>query len=165
VFYSGNIARNATITLSEGSFTLVAGPSDKPIPVTQKLKALRISERSGQVHFDKGTTAGFSKHFYLDDLIIDDGSFLNITGWRDGEDFFLVRKDSKHLADSLKKIRFVGYDPNAIHLEEFNKDYWAISGAPEPATYGAVLGSLGLGMFIYRRSNRRKASAVTGTLN
>jgi len=95
----------------------------------------------------------YLKPLYLDDLIIDDGSFIDITGWREGEDFFLVRKDSQHLSDSLKKIRFLGYAPNDLHLEEFNKDYWTISGAPEPATYGAVFGMLGLGIFIYRKRN------------
>jgi len=113
-----------------------------------------------RVHFDKGTTAGASKHLYLDDLIIEDGSFLSITHWLNGEDFLLVRKDSKHLADSLKKIRFIGYDPNAIHLEEFNKEYWAISGAPEPATYGAIFGTLGLSLFIYRKQNKKRTEKV-----
>jgi len=106
---------------------------------------------------------GDPKHLYLDDLIIDDGSFLEVTHWQYGEDFFLVRKNSRHLADSLKKIRFVGYDPNAIHLEEFNKDYWAISGAPEPATYGAIFGTLGLALFIYRKRDRGKIPTATIT--
>jgi len=102
---------------------------------------------------------------YLDDLDIIGKGNLTIKNWEEGKDRLLVKKDSKHLADSLKKIYFQGYDPNKIHLTNFNDEYWEVSGAPEPATYGAALGSLGLGIFIYRRSNRRKVPAVTGTLN
>jgi len=164
IFRSNNIARSSTVTLSNGTFTLVSGNTDSRAPISQSLKELYIDKDGGRVHFDKGTTAGVSKHLYLDDLIIKDGSFLQVTHWLYGEDFLLVRKDSKHLANSLKKIRFVGYDPNAIHLEEFNKDYWLISGAPEPATYGAILSTFGLSVFIFAKRNRNRANTLPGAL-
>jgi len=100
-----------------------------------------VVEGNGAIDF--GSTDSDSVHgprfLYLDDLIIGNGSTLQILGWRDKRDYLLVRKNSWNLEDALKKIEFDGYNRNNIHKEDFNRDYWAISAAPEPSTYGILL--------------------------
>jgi len=96
---------------------------------------------------------GFSdkRFLYLDDLSIDKGAELDVQGWVEGTHFFLVRKTSRNLEDALNKIKFKGYDPSKIHLEDYSDEYWMINGAPEPATYGAGLMLGVLGLVCYRR--------------
>jgi len=101
----------------------------------------------------------YSKRFlYLDDMEIKGRGRLFIEEWQEGRDFLLVRKDSKGLVDALRKLEFKGYDRSNIHLVDFNKEYWEISAAPEPATYGAVLGMLGLAVVVVRRRQRKRHS-------
>jgi len=87
----------------------------------------------------------------LDDLIIKDGAALNILGWKEGRDYLLVHKDSKHLQDALKKLSIDGWGKNQIYLKSYDKDYWSIEAAPEPSTYGAIFGTVGLGIVALRR--------------
>jgi len=94
------------------------------------------------------------RHLFLDDLEITEGSSLFVREWSEGRDHLLVRRDSEHLAESLKRLHFEGYDPNAIHLEDYDKDYWEINGAPEPATYGACSILAALGLIRYRKHRR-----------
>jgi len=84
-------------------------------------------------------------------LIIGDGSTLRIHGWRDKRDYILVRKNSVHLEDALKKIEFKGYDRNNIHLENYNNAYWGISATPESATYGSLLVASTVSLSLLRR--------------
>jgi len=88
---------------------------------------------------------------FLDDLIIDNGAALRISGWQADRDFLLVRKDSKHLKDSLKKITIDGWGKNQIYLKDYDDEYYSIEAAPEPSTYGAILGAAGLGFWCWRR--------------
>jgi len=66
-----------------------------------------------------------------------------------------VKKTSAHLTDALKGTAFNSYDPNNVHLEDFNSEYWSISATPEPATYGALLGTVGLGLWTWRKRRDR----------
>jgi len=109
-----------------------------------------VVEGYGIFDFDKGTHHG-SRYFYVDDLIIKNDSRLRITGWSDSRDRFLVRKNSKHIFDSIKRMEFSGYDPNRIRLVGFDKDYWEISALPESSAYGAILGMVGVGVFAWRK--------------
>jgi len=111
------------------------------------------------IAFDHLSVFKFKKYLYLDDLLVGQGGSLTVMGWLDGQDFLLVRKDSKGLDDALKKLEFEGYDRNRIHLVDFNKDYWEISAAPEPVTYGAILGGLGL-LVVVGRCRWRKSHLV-----
>jgi len=77
-----------------------------------------------------------------------------VSGWKDERDFLLVRKNSAHLSDALGRMKFEGYNPADIHLRDFSNDYWQISALPEPSTYGAMLGAVGLGLCC--RSKRRR---------
>jgi len=109
----------------------------------------------------EGSSQNSEYHIYLEDLIIGEGRHLEIQDWQDGRDFLLVKKTSMHLADALKSINFSGYDPNNIHLEDFNSEYWAISAAPEPATYSVILGAVGIGLWGWRRKRRRAANETS----
>jgi len=100
------------------------------------------------------------RFFYIDDLIINGDGVLVIDGWVAGLDHLLVRRDSVHLQDSLGKMLFRDYDRQNLHLEVFNRDYWEISSTPEPAAYGAVLLSVGLGFVARRRWKAIKSSPI-----
>ncbi|KXU36192.1 hypothetical protein AXK12_03800 [Cephaloticoccus capnophilus] len=110
-------------------------------------------EGKGAIDFGSGDR--HSEHgrrlLYIDDLIIGDGSTLRIHGWRDKRDYILVRKNSVHLEDALKKIEFKGYDRNNIHLENYNNAYWVISATPESATYGSLLVASTVPLSLLRR--------------
>jgi len=100
---------------------------------------------------------------YLDDLIIKNGAFLKIRAWQAGRDHFLVRKDSKHLEDALKKLTIDGWAKNQIYKKSYVEngvEYWSIEAAPEPATYGAVLVSVGA---VGLRRRRKSSGCDTQT--
>jgi len=96
---------------------------------------------------------------YIDQLIFDTPeSLLRIHEWIDGSSYLLVKKDwgDARISELLSKIYFYGYGWaktwEAHDLEGFD-DYWAIRpyATPEPATYGAILGTLGLGLVAWRK--------------
>jgi len=121
-----------------------------------------VIEGKGVIDFgteDNKSTHG-KRYFYMDDLLITEGSLLTILAWEEGRDHFLVRKDSYHLKESLKRLEFKGYDRSKLNLVDFNTDYWEISGAPEPATYGAGLLSLGLGFVLWRKKRLKMARSL-----
>jgi len=126
--------------------------------ISQKLHSLQVTGE-GMLSFERPDDS-FEKHgqrhLYLDDLEITKGSNLLVRFWAEGRDHLLVRRDSEHLLESLKRIQFEGYDPNAIHLADYDKDYWEINAMPEPATYGAGLMLGVLGFIRYRRFQKRR---------
>ncbi|KXU36712.1 hypothetical protein AXK12_02860 [Cephaloticoccus capnophilus] len=85
---------------------------------------------------------------------------LTVLDWKEGRDFILVKKTSKNVEDALKKMKFEGYDPSKIHLEDYNSEYWMINGAPEPATYGAGLMLGVLGLVRYRRRQKQRSARL-----
>jgi len=96
---------------------------------------------------------------WLDDLLIESRSILNVAEWRYGTTKILVRKDSKHLQESLEKVNFMDHLKNKNGLIETNyKDYYEIVPwpTPEPAVYGAGLALTGLGVLGLRRKSRSK---------
>jgi len=128
--------------------------------IREKIHALVVKEGTNRLVFyhPEDIRDNFKKTLLLDDLIISDDAFLRISGWEAGRDHLLVRKDSGHLADSLKKITIDGWGKNQVYLKDYDKDYWSIEAAPEPTTCGAILGTVGLGLFIYRRRRRSGAA-------
>jgi len=147
---SNQTLRTSSVFVNDARVILYSGVAAN---TSNSLKKLTIEGR-GVIAFDHTSVFKFKKYLYLDDLLVAQGGSLTVTGWLNGQDFLLVRKDSKGRTDALKKIEFQGYDRNNIHLEDFNKDYWEISAAPEPATYGAILGAVGLGVVAWRRQRR-----------
>jgi len=153
IWSNGQMSDRSSVTLMGSS--RLALSSDTGESVSQRLKGLCVTNGGGIVQFTKITFPAAKRYLYLDDLIVSEGEFLTIQDWQLGVDFLLVRKDGVHLADSLRRVRFAGYDPNAVHLEDFNAEYWQILGTPEPATYGVIFGALGLGVVAFRRYRAR----------
>jgi len=143
--------------LKNGGVLQPLSPNSKD--VTNTFRRL-IIENIGIVDFNhREYNSESSKYYiYIDDLIFTQGAHLDIQDWKDGRDFLLVRKTSTTLDDALKKMNFSGYDPNNIHLEDFNAEYWSISATPEPTTYGAIFGTAGLALVTWRRRKRHIAS-------
>jgi len=145
------LLNTSSVTLKDKAYLIY--DSNYNYSITNIFKNLVI-EGGGTISFEhtqKGDNLYSKYYIYLNDLVISDRGPLTIRGWQEGRDFLLVRKTSTTLADALTKLTFVGYDPYNIHLEEFNSEYWSISGAPEPSTTGAILGAAGLCLWGWRK--------------
>jgi len=139
----GQIARSSTVRLRDSTFQFSDERYEK-VTKTESFKKLVIE---GSSYLQFSNEISLDKRFlYLDDLSIDYGGKLIVQGWKEGVHFLLVRKTSGSLEDALKKIAFEGYLPGRTHLEDYNKEYWMISGTPEPTTYGAIFAAAGLGV-------------------
>jgi len=148
---SHQLDRNSVVTLNEGTLRFGYWGGD----VTQSFKQLTI-DNYGILSFGHENSATTIKKLYLDDLLIRSSGELRVEGWAEGRDFILVKKTSENVESALKKMKFVGYDPNKIHLEDYNNEYWMINGAPEPAAYGAGLMVGVLGLARYRRCQKQR---------
>jgi len=145
--------KSSNVTLkNHGILQTLAGQGGD---ITNTFKTLTI-ENNGIVEFNREVGDSLNSKYYIrvDDLLINQGAHLEVQGWQEGRDFLLVRKTSTNLADTLTKMAFGGYDPNAIHLEEFDAEYWSISATPEPATYGAIFAAIGLGLWKWKCRQR-----------
>jgi len=151
---SDQIKDTATVTLSgnNANFSFTGNAVNN----SEKIHALVVESGRGIFSFSHPvkTKDNASRTLILDDLIIKDGATLRIAAWEAGRDHFLVRKDSKHLADALKKISIDGWAKNQIYLKDYDKEYWSIEAAPEPATYGAIFGAVGLALWGWRYRKR-----------
>ncbi|KXU35638.1 hypothetical protein AXK11_05835 [Cephaloticoccus primus] len=146
---SNQIADSSSVFLTSGAGLMFSSIQGERI---EKIRALIVEK--GVSKFDFGhleESINDKRTLILDDLSINNGALLRIMRWQEGRDHLLVRKDSKHLADALKKITIDGWAKNQIYLKDYDKDYWSIEAAPEPTTYGALLGAMGLGVFVLRR--------------
>jgi len=150
---SDQITDSSTITLSNRS-TLSFSSAEKDIRErVHKLIVERGTSRLAFYHSDD-IEDNYRKMLILDDLIINDGALLRISGWQAGRDHLLVRRDSKRLADALKKITIDGWAKNQVYLKGYNDEYYSIEAAPESASYGAILGAAGIGAWHWRRRRR-----------
>jgi len=160
---SDQIADSSTVTLSDRS-TLSLSSVVKEI--REKIHTLAVTgkgtSRLAFLH-PHDIEDSSKKMLFLDELIIDSGAALRISGWQAERDFLLVRKDSKHLKNALNKITIDGWAKNQIYLKDYNDEYYSIEAAPEPATYGAILGAVGIALFWWRhrKGNRFNNSAST----
>ncbi|WP_197457033.1 hypothetical protein, partial [Cephaloticoccus capnophilus] len=159
LFNSNQIADSSKIYFSGTTAGIFYLPLQGSETISEKLSAIVVSGAGGIVDFENHGNPVFphgQRHLYLDDLDIEAGSVLIIREWAEGRDHLLVRRDSEHLAESLKRIVFEGCDPNAIHLEDYNDEYWEINGAPESATYGASLAVAGIALVAWRKKRAAK---------
>jgi len=155
-FYNNQIARRSKVSLISwsGETSVFGFSGSHSRHVSETISELRV-EGNGVIDFQ--TRGGYGNRFLrLDDLIVGINSHLKIRNWSDGRDHLLVSKDSINLEDTLKRIEFEGYDSRRISLKSFDKDYWEISGLPEPATYGAIFGAVGFGLTAWRKRRRLK---------
>jgi len=124
-------------------FSHFASPS-----ISEKIHRLEV-EGNGILRY-QSTRVGY---LYLDDLEVFLNSKITIRDWSLGSDYLLVKKSSKHLFDSLNRIKFEGHWEWKAAVKDYNWEYWQlIPGIPEPSTYGAIFG--GVGLVFYRRSKR-----------
>jgi len=122
---------------------------------SHSMNLLEVDGR-GILNFAVGST------LRLDDLIINpyENTELRIKGWDEFEDYLLVRKTSANLSSALTYINFDGW-ANGAEIRDYDTDYWEIiPRLPEPSTYGAIFGVMGLGLWAWRR-RVRNASAAT----
>jgi len=124
----------------------------------QKLSRLDV-EGQGVIDF-RGGVVGGANILWLDSLHIQSGGFLSILNWYQYEDYLLVKKSGFNIA-SFPRIIFEGYEEYGATYIDYDKDYYQItpfyhiSVAPEPITYGAILGAMGLGLWGWRQRTRR----------
>jgi len=145
---SNQISDSSRMVLSRGTLIFSSIKGER----IEKIRALIVEK--GVSRFDFGhleESINDKRTLILDDLNINNGASLNIFRWQEGRDHLLVRKGSKHLADAMKKITIDGWAKNQVYLKDYDKDYWSIEAAPEPAICGAILGAMGLGVFVLRR--------------
>jgi len=155
VHRSNQISDSSTVTLSSyhRDSSILYFSSQHAENISEGFHKLFVDGR-GVFDFDQTDPRNFlhgQRHLYLDDLEIEKDSRLLVRQWEEGRDHILVRRDSEHLEESLKRIQFEGYDPNAVHLEDYDENYWEINAMPEPATYGAALSLVALGLARYRK--------------
>jgi len=160
LFGSDQISDSSTITLSGKGSSISFATTERNLK--EKVHALVIESGQGVLAFGRNgrfpDNDSLKRTLILDDLIISDEASLRIMRWKEGRDHLLVRKDSVHLADAMKKILIDGWAKNQIYLKDYNKNYWSIEAAPEPAVCGAVLGTVGLGLWRWRRRRWRNGT-------
>jgi len=108
-------------------------------------------EGKGEFDFGSGHIEHETRFLFLGDLIIGDDSILSIINWKYKRDHLLVRKDSVHLDEALKKIMFGGYVFNKVQKEDYDSNFWEITPLPEPATYGGLLVASTVSLSLLRR--------------
>jgi len=158
----GQVSRNTTITLNSGTIYMSEG---KQAVMETAFKSL-IVEGRGAISFGSSGWHKAKRYIYLDELVIEGKGYLDVVEWAPERDYILVRKtmDKAALDAALAKIHFKGWAPGRTHLEDYNKDFWEISGLPEPAAYGAVLGAVGLACWQWRRRFKRRRRAAARSI-
>jgi len=155
----GQIGKASTVRLRNAIFQFSDVIEDLAPEKKEAFRTLRVEGDSVLLFRTRETTVD-KRSLYLDDLSILYGGCLVVKGWKEGMHRLLVKKTSRNLDDALKRIRFEGGNPNVIHLEDYNSEYWEISGAPEPNTYGAVLASGCFSFVFWRRKQRIRGSCT-----
>jgi len=124
----------------------------------QALAALNVQDR-GTLEF-LGSTKSAPNILYLDQLFFSDANArLTIRNWNDQADYLLVGRawGDANVPPILNRIIFEGYGPAKWHWHDLQGygDYWQITPLPEPATYGAILAAVGLGLVVWRKRQRK----------
>jgi len=121
----------------------------------QRLNRLTIMEGGHTVIDFFGGEVGKANILWIDELEFDQSSRLYIRNWYQYEDYLLVGKNfnSKWAA----QIIFEGYEDFPVLFIDYDANYWQITPfhAPEPSTYGAILGAVGLGLVTWKRRKRK----------
>jgi len=151
---SQQLLRSSNITLKNATLYHSITPKD----LTTQFHRLTVSGSVGVVSFGSQGTHIHKRFLYIDELVIGKGARIEVNEWAPKRDFFLVKKTMKkaQLDALMSKIHFLGWLPGRTHLESYNKEYWLISGTPEPSTYGAIFAGLGTAIMVFRRKRRAR---------
>jgi len=149
------------------------GGISRHLPVFQLGNAVRVVEHIHTLRVEGGGIIRFSgaasgtqttNQLFIQALQIPtipnaNGS-LFVQNWIDGVTYFLISRTAPNFMAALARIHFQGWDPGS-KLRDYDANNWEIipMGAPEPATYGAILGALGIGLVVWRK--RQRAAAVS----
>jgi len=120
----------------------------------QHLAKLEIIGR-GTIDF-AGGDAALANILWIDDLVLGTNDRLFIRNWYQHEDYLLVKRVNGGTPFNkavLSRILFDGYEDYPVLAIDYDAQYFQITPfhAPEPATYGAILGAVGIGLWGWRR--------------
>jgi len=128
----------------------------------QDVYEFRVEGR-GTIDFVGGTQLR-PNAFFIEEFFLANDATLFIRNWEDGADLLLVRHSAANIAriDAafLSRIYFEHYGSPGAVWEYWSDEYWQIKPFPEPTTYGAIFGVIGLGVFTWRRRRRASRSAT-----
>jgi len=156
---SNQIADSSTVTLDGRQHMSGFSFEAKNYSMQEKFYRLTV-KGEGVLYFYKRPT---SRTLFLDDLLIEYGGVLHVADWVYSYCTLLVRKDSMHLNESLHRINFMGHPKKGNGLKDSGyRDYWEIVPwpTPEPATYGAIFGAVGLGLASWRKRRHSPVRSV-----
>jgi len=170
------IADTSTVVLDAVAIDGEGGIS-RHLPVFQIGNAVRVVEHIHTLRVEGGGVIRFSgaasgtqttNQLFIQALQIPtipnaNGS-LFVQNWIDGVTYFLISRAAPNFMAALARIHFQGWDPGS-KLRDYDANNWEIipMGAPEPATYGAILGVVGLGLVTWRkRTLRQRRCAQNG---
>jgi len=144
---SNQIADTSSVTLQGKGSTFLLNSVSRNL--SEKFRTLTV-EGEGHVLFDHKFADRYAKTLIIDNLIIGEGSTLSVDGWRADLDLFLVKIDYKN-REALKRVKFTGINQGIVELVYYNNNYWKLHASPEPRTYGAILGGMGVLLALGRR--------------
>jgi len=131
----------------------------------QRLANLRIEGR-GTIDW-RGGEVGLANILWIDSLSFSSTSDrLFIRNWYEYEDLFLVKREGFQ-SSLLNQIIFEGYQDYFPTWKDYDKDYYQIYPFgifPEPSTYGAILGVVGLGLVVWRKRKKTHQPPFKGRL-
>lgn len=93
---------------------------------------------------------GGTSSLTVNQLVVDAGVKLTITGWADAVDYFLANNDPG--AVNLGRVEFTGFSLPDTKWLSYNKQ---LTPVPEPSAYGALLLCGALGWCVWRRRGYR----------
>jgi len=157
------IANNASVTLRGGHpdparFLMAEGIlqfngiNGSGVGIRETIGNLTVEGR-GVIDF-RGGEAGRANFLIITGLLaIDANSRLFIRNWYEFEDYILINRNGVGNG-VLERITFEGYGPAL--LRDWDSTFYQITPMPEPATYGAILGAVGLGLWGWRKKHRSR---------
>jgi len=130
----------------------------------QRIATLKIENR-GTIDWVGGDVAT-ANILWIDALEFNNtDARLFMRNWYEREDYFLISRTwlnsrtETQRAQLLSQIIFDGYQDFSVLAIDYDAAYFQITPfhAPEPATYGAILGGIGIGLWGWRGRRLRKS--------